>query len=156
MAQRGGFTQDDQPSLPLANAVAALPPTSAVVAAAGNAGTSRRVWPAALARVIAVAAVSRGAEGVVPATYSGFGPWVDACAVGERDSTYVEGQLPLPGRPTRVSRGFAAWAGTSFATAHVSVRLAALMNAGGLSADVARLALLAAPRWHPDYGVLVK
>ncbi|MCW3843624.1 S8/S53 family peptidase [Micromonospora yasonensis] len=152
----GGFTQDDQPSLPLANAVAALPTTSAVVAAAGNAGSSRPIWPAALARVIAVSAVSWDAEGLVPAAYSGFGPWVDVCAVGERDSTYVEGQLPLPGRPTRVFRGFAAWAGTSFATAHVSGRLAALMSAGGLSADAARLALLAEPRWHPDYGVLVK
>jgi hypothetical protein len=30
------------------------------------------------------------------------------------------------------------------------------MTAGGLSADAARLALLAEPRWHPDYGVLVK
>ncbi|MEU2614275.1 S8/S53 family peptidase [Micromonospora sp. NPDC007271] len=151
----GGFTQDDRPSLPLANAVAALPATSAVVAAAGNAGTSRPVWPAALARVVAVAAVTEGPEGVVPATYSGFGSWVDACAVGERDSTYVEGQLPLPGRPTRVFHGFAAWAGTSFATAYVAGRLAALMTARGLSADEARWALLAAPRWHPDYGVLV-
>ncbi|MEU3457369.1 S8/S53 family peptidase [Micromonospora sp. NPDC006766] len=151
----GGFTQDDQPSLPLANAVAALPKTSAVVAAAGNAGSSRRVWPAALARVVAVAAVSRGSGGVTPAAYSGFGPWVDACAVGARDSTYVEGRLPLAGRPTRVFHGFASWVGTSFATAYVSGRLAALMTAGGLSADAARLALLAAPRWHPDYGVLV-
>ncbi|MFG1955678.1 S8/S53 family peptidase [Micromonospora sp. NPDC048830] len=151
----GGFTQDDQPSLPLANAVAALPATSAVVAAAGNAGTSRPVWPAALSRVVAVAALSQGSGGLVPAVYSGFGPWIDACAVGERDSTYVEGQLPLPGLPTRAFHGFAAWAGTSFATAYVSGRLAAMMTAGGLSADAARLALLAAPRWHPDYGVLV-
>ncbi|MFI5836639.1 S8 family serine peptidase [Micromonospora sp. NPDC051300] len=151
----GGFTQDDQPSLPLANAVAALPTTSAVVAAAGNAGTSRPIWPAALSRVVAVAAVSQGPAGVLPATYSAYGPWVDVCAVGERTSTYVEGQLPLPGRPTRQFHGYAAWAGTSFATAHVSGRLTALMTAGGLSADAARLALLAAPRWHPDYGVLV-
>ncbi|MFJ6197423.1 S8 family serine peptidase [Micromonospora sp. NPDC092111] len=151
----GGFTQDDQPSLPLANAVAALPPTSAVVAAAGNAGHNRPVWPAALGRVVAVAAVSAGSGGIVPAAYSGFGTWVDACALGERDSTYVEGQLPLPGRPTLVFHGFAAWAGTSFATAHVSGRLAALMTAGGLSADAARTVLLAAPRWQPDYGVLV-
>ncbi|TDB73879.1 S8/S53 family peptidase [Micromonospora sp. KC721] len=151
----GGFTQDDQPSLPLANAVAALPSTSAVVAAAGNAGTSRPPWPAALTRVVAVAAVSQGPGGVVPAAYSGYGPWVDACAPGEHDSTYVEGQLPLPGRPTRVFHGFATWAGTSFATAYVSGRLAALMTAGGMNADAARLALLAAPRWHPDYGVLV-
>jgi subtilisin family serine protease len=151
----GGFTQDDQPSLPLTNAVAALPATSAVVAAAGNAGTSRPVWPAALAQVVAVAAVSQGSSGVVPVGDSGRGPWVDACSFGERTSTYVEGQLPLPGRPTRIFHGFATWAGTSFAAAHVSGRLAALMTSTGLSAAAARLALLASPRWHPDYGVPV-
>ncbi len=151
----GGFTQDDLPPLPLVNAVAALPAQIAVVAAAGNAGTSRPVWPAALGRVLGVAAVSRSGTAVVPAPYSGYGAWVDACAVGERDSTYVVGQLPLPARPTRVFHGFASWAGSSFATAHVSGRLAAMMTAGGLSADGARLALLAAPRWHADYGVLV-
>ncbi|MEV4771312.1 S8 family peptidase [Micromonospora humida] len=151
----GGYTLDDQPSLPLANAVAALPATSAVVAAAGNAGTSRPLWPAALDRVVAVAAVSQTTGGPVPAADSCYGPWVDACAVGERHSTYVEGQLPLPGRPARQFHGFAVWAGTSFATGHVSGRLAAMMTAGGLSADAARASLLAAPRWHPDYGVLV-
>jgi hypothetical protein len=151
----GGFTQDDVPPLPLVNAVAALPAQIAVVAAAGNAGISRPVWPAALGRVLGVAAVSRSGTAVVPAPYSGYGAWVDACAVGERDSTYVVGQLPLPARPTRVFHGFASWAGSSFATAHVSGRLAAMMTAEGLSADAARLALLANPRWHPDYGVLV-
>ncbi|MFD0818325.1 S8 family serine peptidase, partial [Micromonospora zhanjiangensis] len=151
----GGFTLDDLPSLPLANAVAALPKTTAVVAAAGNAGISRPVWPAALDRVLAVAAATADKNGVRPAPYSGFGPWVDACALGERDSTYVEGELVLPGRPTRLFHGFATWAGTSFATAHVSGRLAALMTSGGLSADDARLALLAAPVWQPGYGVLV-
>ncbi|BCJ56764.1 S8 family peptidase [Micromonospora endophytica] len=151
----GGFTLDDQPSLPLATALAGLPSTTAVVAAAGNAGSSRPVWPAALDRVLAVAAVEAGPTGVLPAPYSGFGPWVDACAFGRRDSTYVTGRLPLPGRPTRLFHGYATWAGSSFATAHVSGRIAALMTAGGLSADAVRLALLATPRWHPDYGVFV-
>ncbi|WFE43478.1 S8/S53 family peptidase [Verrucosispora sp. WMMD1129] len=152
----GGFTLDDQPSMPLANAVAGLPPSTAVVAAAGNAGTDRPIWPAALDRVVGVAALASGPAGLVPAEDSGFGSWVDACAVGRRDSTYVAGRLPLPDRPTRVFQGFATWAGTSFAAAHVSGRLAALMTAGDLSADEARLALLAAPSWHPDYGVFVE
>ncbi|WP_327038245.1 S8/S53 family peptidase [Micromonospora maris] len=151
----GGYTLDDQPSLPLANALAALPSTTAVVAAAGNAGLRRPLWPAALERVVAVAALSLSPAGLVPADYSGYGPWVDACALGRHDSTYVAGIMPLPGRPTRVFHRYASWAGTSFATAHVSGRLAALMTAGGLSADAARLTLLAQPRWHPDYGVLV-
>jgi hypothetical protein len=150
----GYFTQDDLPPLPLVNALAGLP-GRAVVAAAGNAGTSRRSWPAALDRVLAVSAVSPAGTGLVPAPYSSFGPWVDACAVGERHSTYVRGQLPLPGQPTQFFTGFATWAGTSFATAHVAGRLAALMTGAGLDAEAARAALTAGPRWHPDHGVLV-
>ncbi|MEH1015412.1 S8/S53 family peptidase [Micromonospora sp. CPCC 206060] len=151
----GYFTQGDQPPLPLVNVVTGLPPQMAVVAAAGNAGTSRPAWPAALDRVVAVAALSPGSPGPVAAPYSSYGSWVDACAIGERTSTYVPGQLVLSGQPTRVFHGFAAWAGTSFATAHVSGRLAALMTATGVDADTARLALLDGTAWHPDYGVLV-
>lgn len=151
----GCFTDDDRPPLPLVNALAALPRHVAVVAAAGNAGTARPSWPAALDRVLAVAAVQTDGKQIVPAPYSGFGSWVDACAVGDRTSTYVLGELQLPGVPTEVFSGFAAWQGSSFATAHVSGRLAAIMTATGLDADGARLALLAQPRWHPDYGVLV-
>ncbi|MEU6072836.1 S8/S53 family peptidase [Micromonospora sp. NPDC047074] len=150
----GYFTQDDQPPLPLVNALAGLP-GKAVVASAGNAGTSRRAWPAALDRVLAVGAVSAGPSGPVPAPYSSYGSWVDACSLGDRTSTYVRGQLQLPGHPTRYFDGFAAWTGTSFATGHVAGRLAALMTSAGLSAEAARAALVAGPRWHPDYGVLV-
>ncbi|SCL39532.1 Subtilase family protein [Micromonospora pallida] len=151
----GYFTQDDQPPLPVANALAGLPRTVAVVAAAGNAGTTRKAWPAALDQVVAVAAVSAGPTGPVPATYSGHGSWVDACAQGDRNSTYVDGELYLSGQPTLLFHGFAAWAGTSFATAHVSGRIAALMTATGLDAASAAALLVAGPVWHPDYGVLV-
>ncbi|MEH1101937.1 S8 family peptidase [Micromonospora sp. CPCC 205561] len=150
----GYYTQDDQPPLPLVNALAGLP-DRAVVASAGNAGSSRRTWPAALDRVVAVGALSAGSAGLAPAPYSNHGPWVDACALGDRSSTYVRGRLQLPGQPTRYFDGFAAWAGTSFATGHVAGRLAALMTSAGLSAEAARAALVAGPRWHPDYGVLV-
>lgn len=152
----GYYTQDDEPPLPLLDTLARLPATTVVVAAAGNAGTARRSWPAALPGVLAVAALSRGTTGLVPATYSGFGPWVDACALGDRTSTYVDGELYLPDQPALVFRGFAAWAGTSFATAHVSGRLAALMTSTGLDAAAARAVLLAAGAWHPDYGALVE
>ncbi|MBQ1076594.1 S8/S53 family peptidase [Micromonospora sp. C31] len=150
----GYFTQDDQPPLPLLDALAGLP-GRAVVASAGNAGTSRRAWPAALDGVLAVGAVSAGPGGPVPASYSNHGSWVDACTLGDRSSTYVRGRLQLPGQPTRYFDGFAAWAGTSFATGHVAGRLAALMTSAGLSAEAAHAALTAGPRWHPDYGVLV-
>ncbi|MEV4758428.1 S8 family serine peptidase [Micromonospora sp. NPDC049559] len=151
----GCLTQDDVPPLPLVNALAARPAGSVVVAAAGNTGTSRPTWPAALPDVLAVAAVESGPTGYLPAPYSGFGSWVDACAVGERVSTYVDGRLLLPGEPVQQFLGFAAWAGTSFAAAHVSGRLAALMTSAGVDAETARLSLLGVPPWHPDYGVLV-
>ena len=155
----GCFTQGDVPSLPLANAVAALPKGVIAVAAAGNAGTDRPAWPAALESVIAVAAVSPAtgdaADPVVPAPYSGYGSWVDACALGLRVSTYVKGRLLLPGLPEREFDGFASWAGTSFATAHVAGWLATWMSSTGGDAEAARAALLAQPVWHPDFGVLV-
>ncbi|WP_428965070.1 S8 family peptidase [Micromonospora fluostatini] len=152
----GCFTQDDQPPLPLVDTIAALPHEVAVVAAAGNGGTARPSWPAALPRVLAVSALATGSGGaLVPAGYSGFGSWVDACALGDRTSTYVDGELRLPGQPSLVFHRFAAWAGTSFATAHVTGRLAALMTSTGMDAEEARAALVATPRWHPDYGVLV-
>nr|MDT0660486.1 S8/S53 family peptidase [Micromonospora sp. DSM 115978] len=151
----GMYALDDLPPLPLVNALSALPNEVAVVAAAGNTGTGRPSWPAALDRVVAVAAVAVGQKGPVPAPYSNFGPWVDACADGDRSSTYVKGQLVLPALPPTDFAGFAGWTGTSFATAHVSGVLARMMTDGGLTADQARLDLLGKPRWHPDYGVLV-
>ncbi|WFE21786.1 S8 family serine peptidase [Solwaraspora sp. WMMD937] len=152
----GYFTQHDQPPLPLANALAALPKTTKVVAAAGNAGTSRQSWPAALPGVLAVAALD-ATDGVpVPADYSNYGSWVDASAYGDRTSTYVDGEMVLPGQPVLHFDGFAAWAGTSFATGHVSGRLAALMTGTGLDAAAAAAVLTAGPAWHPDYGVLVE
>jgi subtilisin family serine protease len=151
----GCFTQDDVPSLPLANAVAALPSKVAVVASAGNSGIARPSWPAALERVVAVAAVAEAGGGIVPAQYSNFGSWVDASAIGERTSTYVKGRLVLPGVPEQQFAGFASWAGTSFAAPHVAGRLAAIMTANGVDAGIAVQILLSQPRWHPDYGVLV-
>lgn len=151
----GYFTQDDQPPLPLVNTLPPMTRTRALVAAAGNAGTTRPSWPAALDGVLAVAAVDPGDNAPVPASYSNHGSWVDASAYGDRSSTYVEGQLILPGQPVLPFHGFAAWAGTSFATAHVSGRLATLMTSAGLDAPSAAAALTAGPAWHPDYGVLV-
>ncbi|MDG4764188.1 S8 family serine peptidase [Solwaraspora sp. WMMD406] len=151
----GYFTQDDQPPLPLANALAAVRPRVVVVAAAGNTGTTRKSWPAALDGVLAVAAVSEVGGGPVPASYSSHGPWVDLSARGDRTSTYVHGELHLPGHPILPFSGFANWAGTSFATGHVSGRLAALMTAGGWDAPTAAAVMTSDPIWHPDFGVLI-
>ena len=149
----GCYTLDDVPPVPLVNAIAALPKTTAVVASAGNAGNARPSWPAALGTVVAVSAVQTGTKGLEPAGYSSFGQWVDVCSLGDRTSTYVKGRLVLSGFPDTHFVGSAAWAGTSFAAAHVSGRLAAMMTAAGWDAATARAALLAQPSWHPDYGV---
>ena len=53
-----------------------LPHPPVVVAAAGNAGSSRPAYPAAIGEVIAVAATTD----VERAWFSNYGPWVDACA----------------------------------------------------------------------------
>jgi subtilisin family serine protease len=151
----GCFTQDDVPPLPIVNRLARLGPDVVVVASAGNAGVNRPSWPAALPDVIAVAAVTRDGDTVAAADYSNFGSWVDACADGERTSTYVTGRLELPGQPPIVFPGFARWAGTSFAAPYVAGRLAAMMTAHGYTAAEAGKKLLAGARWQPDYGVLV-
>jgi hypothetical protein len=150
----GCFTQDNLASLPLTNALAALPAQAAVVAAAGNGGQNRPFWPAAGDQVVAVGAVTQTTNGVVPAEYSNYGPWVDACANGDRVSTYVDGSLELLETPV-VFAGFARWVGTSFAAPHVAGRLATLMTSNGMTAEEARISLLSAARWDPDYGVLV-
>jgi subtilisin family serine protease len=162
----GCFTQDDVPPLTLVNRLSQLRPDVVVVAAAGNSAGTRPSWPAALPDVIAVAAVEPASDNkptektekkapeLQPAKYSNYGPWVDACAIGTRTSTYVNGRLhPILGPD--VFTGFAEWSGTSFATPHVAGRLASIMSAKGCTAAEAGQYLLSAPRWHPDYGVYV-
>ncbi|WP_447003348.1 S8 family peptidase [Saccharothrix isguenensis] len=152
----GCFTQDDVASEPIRKAVAALPADVVVVASAGNQGTNRPSWPAALQRVVAVAAVAEELDGTrSPACYSNHGHWVDACAVGNRTSTFLKGQWVLPGEPPDVYDRFAYWLGTSFAAPHVAGRIAATMTTLGLSAVAARDHLLAGPEFFPGYGVLV-
>ncbi|MCU7722885.1 S8 family serine peptidase [Actinoplanes sp. KI2] len=152
----GGYTLGDVPPLPLVNALAALPAGVVTVAAAGNAGSTRPTWPAALGPVVAVAATATGETGPQPASYSNYGPWVDAWAPGTWTSTFVKGRRSLPGVPDEEFGGVAGWSGTSFAAAYVSGRLAAQMTAGGLSADEARLRLLAGQPAPFGDGVLVE
>jgi subtilisin family serine protease len=151
----GCYTQDDLAPLSMVNTLTALGQDVAVVAAAGNASSNRPTWPAALKQVIAVAAVESTESGVVPAGYSNFGQWVDACALGERVSTYVKGRWQVAGETPTDFAGFARWAGTSFAAPHVAGRLAALMTAHQISAAKARDHLLNQPIWRAGYGVLI-
>ncbi len=153
----GCFTLDNVASEPVRRAVNLLPKDVVVVASAGNQGTERPSWPGALANVVGVAALALNGDGTtIPACYSNHGHWVDLCATGNRSSTYLKGEWQLPGEPTpEAFDRYAYWAGTSFATPHVSGTIAALMTTNGISAPQARDLLLSGPEFHPGYGVRV-
>ncbi|WP_433473341.1 S8 family peptidase [Spirillospora sp. CA-142024] len=132
----GCHTYDDRPSPVLARAVAALGRRTAVVACAGNAGTDRPFWPAAMKPVIGVAALDGGDR----AWFSNYGWWVDACAEGVGvASTFVRFEG---------FDGYATWSGTSFAAPVVAGRIAALAAAEGIGAAEAADRVLD-PARHP-------
>ncbi|QFZ22305.1 S8 family peptidase [Saccharothrix syringae] len=154
----GCFTLDDVAPEPVRRAVERLPEDVVVVASAGNQGTARPSWPAALPRVTAVAALAQERDGTLsPACYSNHGHWVDACAVGNRTSTFLKGRWVLPGQPEEVYDRFAYWLGTSFAAPHVAGRIAATMTESAVTAAQARDQLIAGqPEFFPGYGVYVE
>jgi subtilisin family serine protease len=124
----GGHSHDDRVSWLLDRAVRRLTDSSVVVAAAGNSGTQRPFWPAALPHVIAVGALD--VAGSAPAEFSNRGAWVDAWAVGaDVLGAFVASarQLPAPVEPAGC---FARWSGTSFAAPVVAGRIAALVGRG--------------------------
>ncbi|MBB5959314.1 subtilisin family serine protease [Saccharothrix tamanrassetensis] len=153
----GCFTQDDVASEPIRRALLKLPKSVVVVASAGNQGTNRPSWPAALPDVVGVAAIAEELDGTrAPACYSNFGHWVKACAIGNRTSTYLKGRWVLPGDPAvDVYDRWAYWLGTSFAAPHVAGRIAETMTTHGLSATAARDKLLTGAPFFPGYGILV-
>jgi len=122
----GCLTDDNQPPLVLTAALAALGPRTVAVAAAGNNGATaqgqspRPEWPAALDSVITVGALD---DSFHPAPFSPEAPWVDVVAPGvEVVSTAVPRH--------RGGALFAAWSGTSFASAAVSGAIAARVVPG--------------------------
>jgi subtilisin family serine protease len=124
----GGFTHDDRASVLLDHAVTRLAAVSVVVAAAGNAGSERPFWPAALPTVIAVGALD--ATGTGPAAFSNHGPWVDTWAIGEDVcGAFVAAAPELPAAPGPEGC-FARWSGTSFAAPAVAGKIAADLAAG--------------------------
>jgi subtilisin family serine protease len=154
----GGYTRSNRPPMALQKALALVPATTAVVAAAGNHdpdnpqhqgfAPTRPNWPSAFEGVISVAALD--ARGERPAAFSNFGPWVDVWTRGEDlESTFVtfRGQ----GDDERFE-GWARWSGTSFAAPTVAGAIAARMSLdGGISGAEAARRLLAeaTPIAHP-------
>lgn len=113
-------------------------PDTVFVAAAGNGGTTRPYWPAALPSVVAVAATDADAH---LAPFTNRGDWVDTEAPGvDVLSSYVR-LLPgeegvAPGTTTR-RYGSARWSGTSFSAARVAASVALALREG-MSPDQAR------------------
>lgn len=153
-----GDTATDSTAPPIIeDAIAALPDDVVVVAAAGNFGDTRPVWPAAFERVIAVGAVDDlcGADGSperpARAPFSGYGAWVDAYAGGVSVlgpfCWHRESGASTLGRLPQHFRGWARWSGTSAATAVVTGRIARVATDEGIEpVDAARRVLRDAPR----------
>jgi subtilisin family serine protease len=106
-----------------------------VVAAAGNLGDSRKCYPAADDWTISVGAVEMtgpGRKTPKPASFTSSGDWVDVCAEGVNVTSSFEDK-PYRGSsaPHRVQQftGKAVWSGTSFSAAHVSGKVAEILQA---------------------------
>jgi hypothetical protein len=140
----GCHTVDDRPSPLVARAIAALGRRTVVVACAGNHGSDRPFWPAALKQVIAVAAL----DGDDRAAFSGYGWWVDACAPGVGISSCF---VSFDGSDE--FRGYASWSGTSFAAPAVAGTIADLAASEDVPAAVAADRVLDPERALPDLGV---
>jgi subtilisin family serine protease len=137
----------------LAAAINGLPDDVVVVAAAGNFGDDRPVWPAAMDRVIAVGAVDdEPRENLHRAPFSGYGPWVDVYAPGafvlgphvRHEESAHSGTCDLHFcwhggrvRDPQHYGGWARWSGSSFAVATVTGRIARMAGEQGIPASVA-------------------
>jgi thermitase len=104
-----------------------------IVAAAGNAGTNRRIYPAAYRATIAVSATTKRNK---LAGFSSYGNWVDLAAPG----VGILSTVPTNGcnfclRPAGTN--YESWSGTSMSAPFVSA-LAGLLASQGMSASSIR------------------
>lgn len=151
----GCYTHDDKPSPVVQHAFNRLDPDTVVVCCAGNSASQRPFWPAALKRVIAVGSLD--AQGNDRATFSNYGPWVDACTIGDKvvSSFFTFDETGPSG--TESFNGFATWSGTSFAAPRVAGAIAAKVASDDITPARAAASLLNpdANRSMPDLGVLI-
>ena len=145
----GGYTLDDEPSPLVAESLGRFGKQTVIVVAAGNSGSNRPFWPAALKSCVAVGALEP--DGTRRAEFSNHGWWVDACAVGAK----VCGPFLNDGHEFF---GYAQWSGTSFAAPRVAGAIAGFAASKHLSALEAADTLLdsATRPCHPDFGVVVE
>lgn len=153
----GCYTYDDQPPLAIAEALRHVSPGTVVVAAAGNDGTHRPLWPAAHKRVLGVAAVDEAGQ---RAFFSNYGWWVDA-ATGGVDvlSTFLEfdesgHQVSIEGRSAQTFKRWARWSGTSFAAPKLAGEIAAAKTRDGQGSAREAAAALLASRPPSDLGAI--
>jgi subtilisin family serine protease len=176
----GGYTEDDQPP-PLADWIDdtlgarraaqeadARVPGLLIVAAAGNNGSPRPMYPAALGNVVSVGALGSAGR----ALFSNFGGWVDACAPGVGVlSTFFEGfterfdveadavggddateTVEVDGRSFT---GWATWSGTSFSAPKVAAAIAEELYLNHIDAPEAWRRLSHWEKYrYPDLGIV--
>ncbi len=152
----GTETVDDQPPAAMEAAleiIAEKYPNTLVVAAAGNGGSTRPVWPAAFRSVVSVAALTANR---LPADWSNRGFWIDCSTIGEGIlSTYVTGEESVIVDPYPDVFGvnsWARWSGTSFATPQIAAAIARRCFESDLSPHQAYDNLLQEGVAIPDYG----
>ena len=105
-----------------------------VVAAAGNLGDFRKIWPAADDWTIGVGAVQLTGpdkKDPVPAPFSNRGHWVDVCTNGvDILSSFEAKRFQGSSAPEKIQQfhGKALWSGTSFAAPRVSGKVAEILQ----------------------------